>query len=404
MKVLFAVPYLYDPQHDEFCKTSSGYGYMVKDIIDEVSANDDVYVFTHQFTSGYKEKFNVIKHTKNDVLKALRFKDICTGIEDAVKNSEGINTRLHYLYYQLNKGAFVKVIKGLKPDLVHIHGLTYQTKPFVEVCTEMQCKYMVTLHGLNGISESVILPNVEKKYEMEALKELNKNRIPVTVISTGIKKKIEKIYSIDTSNIRIVLNGTRCQPSELRYITGRAKEKYEIVCVGSISYRKNQTKLVDCLSCMDEPYKKKLHVTFCGVDSDNISLDKYIEKYNLQNIAEYRGFVPREQMSSIWEKADLNIVMSKEEGFGLSMIEGFMHGIPTITFSDLDAVEDVYNEDAVELFNSRTCKDINQGIIRCMEREFDSKKIIEWGKHFSIRSVGDYYSEIYKAVCLRNSI
>ncbi len=404
MKVLFAVPYFYDPQHDEFSKTSSGYGYMVKDIIDEVSANDDVFVFTHQFTSGYKEKFKVMKHTKNDVLKALRFKDICTGIEDAVKNNEGINTRLHYLYYQLNKGAFVKVIKGLKPDLVHIHGLTYQTKPFVEVCTEMQCKYMVTLHGLNGINESVILPNVEKKYEMEALTELNKNRIPVTVISTGIKKKIEKIYNIDTSNIRIVLNGTRCQPSELRCITGRAKEKYEIVCIGSISYRKNQIKLIDCLKCLDEKYKKKLHVTFCGVDSDNIGLDKYIEKYNLQNIAEYRGFVPREQMSSIWEKADLNIVMSKEEGFGLSMIEGFMHGIPTITFSDLDAVEDVYNADAVELFCSRTCKDINQGIIRCMEREFDSKKIIEWGKHFSIRSVGDYYSEIYKAVCLRNSI
>lgn len=395
MRVLIATPYFYDPSHKEFTSTSSGFGYMVKDILDAVAKHDDIFVFTHQFTDGYKDNYSVVKHNKLDVVKRLRLRDLISGIRDAIRNNEDINTRLHYLYYQINKGAFIRTICELNPEVVHIHGLTYQTKPFVEACNELKIKYIVTLHGLNGINETVILPDVEKIYEKDALTELNKNGIPVTVISTGILKKIKIIYKIDISNIRVILNGTNLQP---HHFTGINREKFEIVCIGSISFHKNQTQLIDSIINLDENYKKNMHISFFGTDSDNINLGKYIKDSGLEDIAEYKGFVPRNQLANVWKKADLNVVMSKEEGFGLSIIEGFMYGVPTASFSDLDAIADLYNEEAIVLFKSRNCEDVQAGIIQCMHRKFNREKIIKWGMKFSMDAAGKNYSDLYRAV------
>ena len=103
-------------------------------------------------------------------------------------------------------------------------------------------------------------------------------------------------------------------------------------------------------------------------------------------------------MKNVWENANLNVVMSKEEGFGLSIIEGFMHGIPTATFSDLDAIKDIFNAEAIEFFYSRACEDVSAGIIRCIERTFNKEKIVEWGMNFSLDKIGKQYSNLYDVI------
>ena len=399
MRVLVSAPYFYDPCHKEFSTTSSGFGYMVKDILEAVADHDEVYVFTHQFTDGYIEKYHVLKHDKKNFFTSVRVKDIIKGCSDVIKSNVNINTKLHYLYYQIDKGSFINAINRIKPDIVHIHGLTYQTRPFIEACDEIGINYIVTLHGLNGINETVRLPDIEKKYEREELLNLKKKDITVTVISTGILNKIKTVYGVDTKNIRVVLNGTKFTHHKE---SDKNNDIYNIVCIGSISFHKNQTELVDAIKSIPDRFKKKLHVTFCGADSDGIDLNNYILQNDLQGNAEYKGFVPREEMAIIWEKADLNVVMSKEEGFGLSIIEGFMYGVPTATFSDLDAITDLYNEDSIVLFKSRSCEDVQCGIIDCMQRKFDRKKIIEWGEQFSMSSVGEQYSELYEEIIRGN--
>lgn len=395
MKVLVAIPYFYDPKHQEFSKTPSGFGYMLTDILNSTSNNDIVYVFTHQFSDGFSENFKVVKHKKIDVLKALRIGDLLQGINDAVKNLDNINTALHYLYYQINKGSFFKTIKEIKPDIVHIHGLTYQTRPFINVCIELNQKFLVTLHGLNGINTAVLLPDVEKIYEKEELERLAEKYIPVTVVSSGIYKKIKDVYGIKTDNIRVILNGTKFLPQDILENRGN---RFEIVCIGTICFRKNQIQLIDAVRCLPRKYKDRIHITFVGESSDGIDMKGYITSTNLEQIADYKGFVPREQMPGLWRNANLNVVMSKEEGFGLSMIEGFMYGVPTLTFSDLDAIKDLYNEEAFELFETRGNEDVCKGLVKCMERNFNRKKIIAWGKNFSMDNISLKYSELYKEI------
>ena len=395
MRVLVAAPYFYDSNHKEFATTPSGFGYMVKDILDAIANQNEVYVFTHQLSKGYFESYKVVKHTKKDVICSIRFTDIMSGVKDFIKVRTSVNTALHYLYYQLDKGAFIKSIKELQPDIVHIHGLTYQTRPFVEACYELNQEFIVTLHGLNGIGDEIILPQVEKEYEKKCLTELAENNIPVTVVSSGIKKKIKSYYCINDKNIKVILNGTKITMNEK---VERRTDTFNIICVGRVCTNKNQTQLVDCVAEMHSKYKEKIKVIFVGSDSTAESLSTYILNKDVQNLIEYKGFVPREEMPKLWMQIDLNVVMSKEEGFGLSMIEGFANGVPTLTFSDLDAVEDIYNADSVELFASRSNEDVILGLVNCINREFDKEKILRWGENFSMIAIGDQYSKFYKEV------
>ncbi len=402
MKVMFAAPYIYENKYKEFSKNSTGFGYMVRDILNDISETDDIFLVTHQFTCGHKEKYIILKHTKGDVLRHFKIKDLFRGLYDSLTNHVDISIRLRYLYYFLDKGYFVQAVKDIQPDIVHIHGLTYQTKPYIEACEELRVPYLVTLHGLNGLNDSVALPDNEKKYEKEALTLLTERKRVVTVVSSGIKRRIAEEYRIPVDHVYVVLNGV----SSYKGVLGDERireEAFHIVCIGNISKHKNQLQLIRAYNLLNDEEKKYIKIFFFGGDSENINIGKEIKKYGFSENIIYYGFVPKKEMLKIWSIADLNVVLSKEEGFGLSMAEGYQYGVPTMTFEDLDAVEDLYNQDAMFLMRSRRDEDVAAGIRECRERQWNRKKIIEWSKNFELKKTISEYKVIYKEI-IRNGV
>lgn len=394
MKILFMAPYIYDRQHPEFSKTSSGFGYMVNDILRGISKCQDVYLITHQFTKGFYDTYMACRHTKWNVICGLRPYWVLKGCIHMFGSKACFSKKIRYLYYFINAGSIEICVKKIRPNIVHIHGLTYQTKPFIEICERLNLPYIVTLHGLNGIDRSVNLPEAEKRYEYKALCRLEKDKRTVTVVSTGIKSRVLKHYNLSGANIKVILNGTSFNKNKL--IEKKDNEKKILLCVGTVSYRKNQLQLIRACKLIDQSLKKRLHVYIIGAKSEDIDLESEILKDGLNDIITYCGFVPREKMDKYWRMANFNVVMSESEGFGLSMIEGFTYGVPTITFSDIDAIIDLYNKDAVELINERTDAAVALTIKASIEKRWDTEKIIDWSKQFSIEAIVSQYNQLYK--------
>ena len=53
------------------------------------------------------------------------------------------------------------------------------------------------------------------------------------------------------------------------------------------------------------------------------------------------------------------------------MIEAFQFGLPTITFSDLDAIQDIYNEKAMLILKERSDKVLAEGISSMLKISWD---------------------------------
>lgn len=385
-------PYVYNAKRKEFLKNPTGFGYMVNDIANAVSKNHDVYLFTHHFTKGFKDDYCALKHCIYDTVINVGFKDLLRGFLLAVSTKSSLKNRLRYIFYYLNNGLLKKYISDIKPDIIHIHGLTFQTKPFIEICDLLQVPFIITLHGINGLSDTIQLPKKEKEYEKKELLYLSKKEIPITVVSTGIKERLCDSYSINLESIKVILNGTNsCEYKRCL----ENKKFYNVVCIGSICKRKNQEQLLNAYLCLPIELREKIKLHFYGVDAENIDLNHLIYKNQCMDNVYYHGFIPREQMYDIWLNADLNVVASKDEGFGLSIIEGFMFGVPTLTFSDIDALKDVYNSNSILLVNERSDMELAKGLEKAYYKKWDSSIIREWGNQFSMRKIAVQYGDLY---------
>lgn len=400
MKVLFAVPYIYDKRYKEFTKNSTGFGILMAQIYEYVANNSEAHLTSYVLTKGHG---NILPHSLWSVIRHMRWKDLLQGIRWAFKYKQGISGRLRYLYYCINKGYVRHIMQQLHPDVVHINAVTMSSKPFIEICEELNIKYVITLHGLIGLKDSGRSPKWDKKREKEVLLDCEKRNIPVTVISTGIKDRIEKHYLGAPSRcITVVPNGTNVEPA-----TGSAgtnlRKTYHIpdnamiaVSVGTVNKNKNQIQIVEAMPSVRKKSTKDLYLFLCGRDCTDGAVQKRINELGLADRVFVLGFVPYEHMGNMYAQADFNILASIDEGFGLGIVEAFVYGLPSVTFADLDAVPDLYEESAMLLCQNRSTEALADAIARTMDKDWDKNKIITHSKKFSLEQMAENYLQVFE--------
>ena len=212
MKIMIVAPYIFDNNIFEFTRNKTGFGKMVREIMISVGKLEDVELLTRVIISSKEANrvnYNVLPHTWKMIIKNATIKDWGMGINKFFSTHGGVKNRLRQGFYAIDNGYAREQIKRQKPDIVHIHGLGSITKGYIEVCEKLGIKYALTLHGLIGLDESLLVPECEKRIEKEFLIFANKKNIPISVISSGIKERIEEKYlGGKADNITVIKNGT----------------------------------------------------------------------------------------------------------------------------------------------------------------------------------------------------
>ena len=164
------------------------------------------------------------------------------------------------------------------------------------------------------------------------------------------------------------------------------REKYGIpndanvlICVGSIGQRKNQVQIIRAYQLLPDKYKEKLYIILAGKNNIKGYINKEIEKTNIKDRVIITGFVDKNTLAELYEISDANIVVSKSEGFGLSIIEAGYFGLPTIMYKDLDAYEDVYFKGGFTIVENREDENVKDAIIETFNTD--------WNKNFIKREV-----------------
>ena len=134
----------------------------------------------------------------------------------------------------------------------------------------------------------------------------------------------------------------------------------------------------------------------CGTDCTDGAVQKRIDELGLTDRVFVLGFVPYEQMGNMYAQADLNILASINEGFGLGIIEAFVYGLPSVTFADLDAIPDLYDERAMLLCHDRTTETLADAILRTMDKEWNKQEIMQYSKNFSLEQMARNYQKAFE--------
>lgn len=395
LKVLLLTPYVYVKNRFEYNHT--GFGLMVERIAFSVAKQgNQVKVLTQN--SFLKESFmsNDVTYLKrnlfSDVLRNFRWKDLFFSLK-FINKYKGGSLKLKVVLYFLSFGHILKTIEKESPDIVHIHGIGIATLPFIMACIEKKQKFIVTLHGLISFSDTINTCFHEKNIEKQFLMLINKHNIPVTVISTGIQKEINKYLGVSTCpSLKVVLNGTNIH---IKNKVEKNTDFVNLVAIGNVCKRKNQIQIVRGISLLDSSILERIKLYVIG-QNDDTEICKLVEELDLSDKIIFTGSIPYEEVNGYLSKADGNILASRSEGFGLSIIEGFIHGIPSLCFSDIDAIEDLHDKDCMELVLSEDDISFSRGIENLISRKWDKKLIKLHGCKFSLENMAESYSHIYQ--------
>lgn len=229
-----------------------------------------------------------------------------------------------------------------------------------------------------------------------------------------MKNRIEKNYLMHTAdNITVITNGTHIPDIHKIDDKDDIRRKYNLsdtckicVVIGSIMERKNQIQIVEAFAQLDEDIRENCAVFMCGRDMLEGAVEKRISELGCEKRIFTLGFVSHKEIEKILQVADLNIVASLDEGFGLSIIEAYAYGVPTVTFSDLDAITDLYEANAMILVEKRNTESLAERNLntvvkflnRALSREWNKLEIEEFGKRFSIETMAKQYVDIYKKI------
>lgn len=433
MKVMIIAPYIYDDNIIEFTKNKTGFGIMVQNIVSSVAELENVVLLTRVITKGKNEKnFKILSHTWGQFFSNAKLKDWLIGIKAFFANGVTVKDKARHVFYEVDGGYVRKQIQKEKPDIVHIHGIGTITESYIRICEEMKVRYTVTLHGLIGLNDSVSAPAYEKQIERDFLIKAEKNNIPISVISSGMKARIEEKYlGKKANNITVITNGTKkSDENDTKFIREEGtltQEKFQeyysdclkqndlypklsdtyaylqyskkngkkiLFFVGNITKNKNQMQAVEILK--NTKVFENILLVLWGREVDNGEVRKKIAEYQLHKNVILGGF--NDRMDIFWKFCDVNLFLSLNDGFGLPIVEGYVHGVPCVTFEDLDATQDLYYPEAMLKVKDRSNESVTDTLKIALDKNWKYEEIIEIGNMFSIDIMSEKYVNWYKEV------
>lgn len=408
MKVLRMGLYVHVDHIPEFKKNKSGYGRSVWDISRNSANINEEYLFTF---NNSKEKIvknvNILENKYSKVLKSLNIETLIFLLktvkhtlnlkESNLRNKLSIILKSTYLSY------FKKLIEDLNPDIIHIHGVTCSTFPFIVAALNSNKPLVVTLHGLNmNLTQDID----QRDFEQETISYLNKRGISITVVGSGMKQTILDNCIIKTPELITTVNdGVDASSFTFSYNKEDIKSKFRlskkdkvVLYVGSLTENKNQIILLETLRIMSKEELKNIKVFFIGMGPQFNFLKQKIKDYSLTNNAFLVGQVDINELSKYYTIANVTVLLSKEEGFGRPIIESYVFGVPVIAFSDLAAVNDLYEKNSLFKVEERSANSVYKMLKLVLDRDFDKEQIIKLGRTKSWGESVEKYNTLYQNI------
>ncbi len=158
----------------------------------------------------------------------------------------------------------------------------------------------------------------------------------VIVTSSATAVQIEDLFGISMDAICIALPGTEL-PSQRR----KASEgPLRLLSIGTVTQRKGYDLLFGALSQLKET---DWHLDVVGgLEADPgcvAALKEQIKSLELTGRVTFHGTVPQEKLSDYYCSADVFVLASRYEGYGMAYAEALAHGLPVIG-SGAGAVKD----------------------------------------------------------------
>lgn len=139
----------------------------------------------------------------------------------------------------------------------------------------------------------------------------------------------------------VVVNGIT--DMKLVDVPPSTQHRYRLVTTGTVCERKGQYIIVEAMHSMNPDVLKDTHLTVMGIGADYGRLVTKTEEYGLQEHITFLGNVPNAEVHQHLCAENIFVLMSRNEGLPISVIEAMRAGLPVIS-THVDGIPEQVDE------------------------------------------------------------
>jgi glycosyltransferase involved in cell wall biosynthesis len=221
---------------------------------------------------------------------------------------------------------FFLKIRCVNPDIIHVQSIPLSVPAFFMRIFSNK-NYIVWVQGSDIYTPTAFL----KLFSPLLLKKAS----TIIALTEGMKTEINKKYKRDTV---VIPNGIELDKFKTE-LTGLSKLQtgsyssdtdHNIIFVGTLRQIKGVRYLIEAMSIirLNNPHVKLMIV---GDGEEKEYLQKLTSDLNLNNCVSFVGKVPNDDIPKYMKEADLFVLPSLSESFGIVNIEAMASGLPIVS-------------------------------------------------------------------------
>lgn len=229
------------------------------------------------------------------------------------------------------------------PDIIQFHS-DYECQVYLKKRNGASAKTVLFLHtdGIPFKMTLVYFPCLKGSTYLNACREnvewtvANTDRINF-IAKIGQENFLKYYPNRSENDTSVIINGiddlTEEQNNEVKIIRMRAANgfKYRLCCTGTINFRKGQRIIIEALHNLPIDILKQTHLDLIGDGGERPVLEGLVHKYGLDENVRFWGMVPNVEVYKYLAENNIYLLMSKNEGLPISIIEAMRAGLPIIS-------------------------------------------------------------------------
>lgn len=300
------------------------------------------------------------------------------------------------IWAKFGKNAVLRTVRKheISFDLIHAHYTWRGGAIAAEIKKEMNVPVVLTEHAHESIYPLIKKRDrfiVDTWANVDAIIRVNQTDMPLFSEVTSSEKLFYIPDGYDPDKVKNI------SKKEAREILKLPIDKKVLFNLGHLDKYKGQIFLI---RAMKEVIKKRSDV-ICIIGGDGplrTELENEIKHLGLTEYVKLIGRVPHDKISLWYSAADLFVLPSLYESFGIVQIEAMACGKPVVATRNGGSEQIITSEDYGLLCEPGDSHGLAKNILLALDKEWDADKIRAYAERFRWDNIAKQIVELYERV------
>jgi glycosyltransferase involved in cell wall biosynthesis len=263
-----------------------------------------------------------------------------------------------------------------------VHGTLMPASPIALTIAPTSTPLVVTSHGTSigeVRSHKLEVPtDYLKKFAFHPMNVvMDAATVPrssrVISISSIAQQELKQYYPINDKKLVQIPHGVDIDRFRPDHPLHQAPNPnlFTFLHVGRLVSRKHTALALEALATSD---RDDIELLIAGTGSHRDRLEKLTKQLGISRQVSFLGFVPEEELPSLYASSDAFLFLSRYEGFGLTFLEAMASGLPVVG-TPVGGFPDLVTDGQEGFLVDRDAEDITQAIERLADKPSRAKEM-----------------------------